>query len=207
MPVLAWHLRSLACNLKTNTSSSKWFLFNPLWPRQNGCHFTDAIFSWMKMFILRLKFHWSLFLRVLLTILQRWFRYWRGTIQETSHYLNQWWLVNQHIYGSLGLNELTYWGLNEIGWHFADKSYMHFIDWKHLKLYWCFNKCVPGDVIGDKSTLVEVMAWCHQAPSHCLYQCWHRFIMPYGITKTQWVKADGTIVMNEMRGAEDFVTK
>ena len=35
--------------------------------------FSNA-FSWMKMFELRLKFHWSLFLRVQLTIFQHWFR-------------------------------------------------------------------------------------------------------------------------------------
>ena len=32
------------------------------------------VFSWMKMFEFRLKFHWSLFLRVQLTIFQHWFR-------------------------------------------------------------------------------------------------------------------------------------
>ena len=31
-------------------------------------------FSWMKMLEFRLKFHWSLFLRVQLTIFQHWFR-------------------------------------------------------------------------------------------------------------------------------------
>ena len=35
--------------------------------------FSNA-FSWMKMFEYRLKFHWSLFLRVQLTISQHWFR-------------------------------------------------------------------------------------------------------------------------------------
>ena len=59
-----------------------WFL-NTLRPRQNGCHskmdaipqttFSNAI-SWMKMFEFRLKFHWSLFLKVQLTIFQHWFR-------------------------------------------------------------------------------------------------------------------------------------
>ena len=37
--------------------------------------FSDA-FPWMKNFIFWLKFHWSLFLRVHLTIIQHWFR-WR----------------------------------------------------------------------------------------------------------------------------------
>ena len=33
-----------------------------------------SAFSWMKMFEFRLKFHWSLFLRVQLTIFRHWFR-------------------------------------------------------------------------------------------------------------------------------------
>ena len=53
-------------------------------------------FLYMKMLKFWLKFHWSLFLRVQLTIFQHWFRY----------YLNQWWLVYWRIYASLGLNEL-----------------------------------------------------------------------------------------------------
>ena len=35
--------------------------------------FSDA-FSWMKIFVFWLKFHWNLFLRVQLTIFQHWFR-------------------------------------------------------------------------------------------------------------------------------------
>ena len=63
-------------------------------------------FSWMKMLEFRLKFHWSLFLRVQLTIFQHWFRKWLGADQATSHYLTQWWLAYRCIYASLGLNEL-----------------------------------------------------------------------------------------------------
>ena len=63
-------------------------------------------FPWMKMYEFRLKFHWSLFVRVQLTIYQHWFRWWLGADQATSHYLNQWWLVYWRIYASLGLNEL-----------------------------------------------------------------------------------------------------
>ena len=39
----------------------------------------------------------------------------------------------------------------------------------------------------DKSTLVQIMAWCHQATSHYLTQCWPRSKLPYGVTKSQWV--------------------
>ena len=43
------------------------------------------------------------------------------------------------------------------------------------------------DLTDDKSTLVQVMAWCHQATNHYLSQCWPRSPMPYGITRPQWV--------------------
>ena len=40
----------------------------------------------------------------------------------------------------------------------------------------------------NKSTLVQVMAWCHQATSHHLNQCWPRYMSSYNITKSQCVK-------------------
>ena len=44
------------------------------------------------------------------------------------------------------------------------------------------------DLTDCKSTLVQVMAWCRQATSHCLSQCWPIFMSPYGVTRPQWVK-------------------
>ena len=41
------------------------------------------------------------------------------------------------------------------------------------------------DVTDDQSTLVQVMAWCLQATSHYLSQCWPRSLSPYGITRPQ----------------------
>ena len=46
---------------------------------------------------------------------------------------------------------------------------------------------IPLDLTGDKSTLVQVMAWCRQATSHYLNQCWPRSLPPYGVTRPQWV--------------------
>ena len=43
------------------------------------------------------------------------------------------------------------------------------------------------DLTDDKSTLVQVMAWCRQATSHYLSQCWLRSLSPYGVTRPQWV--------------------
>ena len=43
------------------------------------------------------------------------------------------------------------------------------------------------DLTDDKSTLVQVMAWCRKATSHYLSQCWPRSLSPNGITRPQWV--------------------
>ena len=48
---------------------------------------------------------------------------------------------------------------------------------------------MPQDLTNDKSTLVQVMAWCREATSHYLNQCWPRSPMPYGITRPQWVNS------------------
>ena len=41
----------------------------------------------------------------------------------------------------------------------------------------------------DQSTLLQVMAWCHQAASHYLSQCWSGSLLPNGITRPQWVNS------------------
>ena len=47
---------------------------------------------------------------------------------------------------------------------------------------------MPQDLTDDQSTLVQVMAWCRQATSHYLSQCWPRSLLPYCVTRPQWVK-------------------
>ena len=44
------------------------------------------------------------------------------------------------------------------------------------------------DITDDKSTLVQLMACCHQVTSHYLNWCWPRSVSPYGITRSYWVK-------------------
>ena len=46
---------------------------------------------------------------------------------------------------------------------------------------------MPQDLTDDKSTLVQVMAWCRQATSRYLSQCWPRYLSPYGVSRPQWV--------------------
>ena len=45
----------------------------------------------------------------------------------------------------------------------------------------------PQDLTDDKSRLVQVMAWCHQATSHYLSQCWPSSLSPNGVTRPQRV--------------------
>ena len=57
---------------------------------------------------------------------------------------------------------------------------------------WCISSEIAlirmsFDLTDDKSTLVHVMAWCRQAASHYLNQCWPRSISPYGVDGPQWV--------------------
>ena len=52
---------------------------------------------------------------------------------------------------------------------------------------WNALKLMSLDFTDDQSTLVQVMAWCHQVTSQYLSQCWPRSLSPYGVTRSQWV--------------------
>ena len=43
------------------------------------------------------------------------------------------------------------------------------------------------DLTDEESTLVQVMAWCRQATSHYLSQCWPSSMSLYNVTRPQWV--------------------
>ena len=49
-------------------------------------------------------------------------------------------------------------------------------------------RSMPQDLTDGQSTLGQVMAWCRQATSHYLDQCWPRSVSPHGVTRPQWVK-------------------
>ena len=46
---------------------------------------------------------------------------------------------------------------------------------------------MPQGLTDDESTLVQAMAWCLQATSHYLSQCWLNSLSPYGVASAQWV--------------------
>ena len=49
---------------------------------------------------------------------------------------------------------------------------------------------MPLDLTADKSTVVQVMAWCRQATRNYLGQCWPRSMSPNGVTRPQWVDVE-----------------
>ena len=91
-----------------------------------------------------------------------------------------------------GRSHLHYLNLFSIGRCVCDFKYVNF---KHnfgivilsievtITLEWMLEDLVDG-----KSTLVQVMAWCHQAWSHYQNQYWPRSLRPYDLTKPQLVK-------------------
>ena len=46
---------------------------------------------------------------------------------------------------------------------------------------------IPENLTYEKSTLAQVMAWCHQVTSCYFSQCWSRSVSPFGVTKPNCV--------------------
>ena len=85
--------------------------------------------------------------------------------------LISWGCVHLRWCGSL--EDYTLWSLVNGGWGISSEN---------------SHRWMPLDLTDDKSKLVQVMAWCRQATSHYLSQCWPRSMSPNGITGPQWVK-------------------
>ena len=56
---------------------------------------------------------------------------------------------------------------------------------------------IPQNTTDDKSTLVQVMAWCRHATSHYMSQRSPRSLSPYGVTTPQWVKENALVQNNQ----------
>ena len=74
------------------------------------------------------------------------------------------------------------------------KDICKYIFLKQEKLYIMFHislnmlKYVPWVSFGNQSVVVQIMACSLAGSSHYLIQYWTRFMMPWGVTKSQWVK-------------------
>ena len=90
---------------------------------------------------------------------------------------------NRHIFKTLQFIILTHWSPGRFQFNFRKVIFKLTLmngGWGisyEIALRW-----MPQDLTDDKSTLVQVMAWCHQAISHYLSQCWPRSMSPYGVS-------------------------
>ena len=66
---------------------------------------------------------------------------------------------------------------------------------------------MPQHLTDHFSTLVQVMAWCRQATSHYLGQCWPRSMLPYCVTRPQWVKTDNVTTTKQSTNKKSLFTQ
>ena len=66
---------------------------------------------------------------------------------------------------------------------------------------------IPQEFTDNKSTSVQVMAWCRQAAIHYLSQCWHRSMSPYGVTRPQWVQARSLQYSRDWYGVDPIILR
>ena len=116
--------------------------FNTLRLRQNYCRFSEdiskCIFSNENVCIL-LKISLEFVPKVRIDNIPALVRLWLGADQETADYLNYWWLVYGRIYASLGLNELTHWGLvTPFGDLDLGQRWLRYwlVAWRHQAITW-----------------------------------------------------------------------
>ena len=131
-------------------------------------HLPDVLSSWPSIF---LTFHlpdvpspWrSIFLTFHLPMAARYWLFCRNSLVDSLAPGKFEWNFRHVIFKQILLND---------GWGISCE----------IALIW-----ISLDFADDQSTLVQVMAWCHQATSHYLSQCWPRSLSPYGVTRPQWV--------------------
>ena len=142
---------------------------NTLRLRQNGRHFADAIFK----FIFLNEKWWNWNKNSLKNVPY-------GKIDNKSVLVEvmAWCLIGNKSLSELmltkmessGHNELTHWPLGELNANGIFNLVLLIVIFRSSHdnaLRW-----IPQDLTDDKSTLVQVMAWCRQAASHYLSQCW-----------------------------------
>ena len=92
------------------------------------------------------------------------------------------------IGGAQSTASLTHWPL---GWlkEILDKKFSRWFQWLVAGVLSNCPQWIALNLTDNKSTLVQVTAWCRQATSHYLSQWWPRSLSPYGVTRPQWVNS------------------
>ena len=143
---------------------------------------SDA-FSWMKNFAFWLKFHWRLFLR------SNW--------QQSSIGWDNGLALNRRQ-AIIWINaDPIYWRMCGTRGRWVNsfvpqrcESNFKSVIFNPTSWIWFLSHLheitlgrTPKELNDDKSTLVQVMVWFHQATSHYLIQCWPKYLLPYGVTR------------------------
>ena len=58
---------------------------------------------------------------------------------------------------------------------------------------------IPTEIRKIRHALAQVMAWCHQSPSHYMTQCQLGYLALYGVTGLRYVNSSG--VLSRCKGA------
>ena len=85
-----------------------------------------------------------------------------------SAYIRPWYClgVSRHIY-------VTHCHLGDVVLFFFNYNIRaHYREWYLRQFLWIGLRWMLLNLTNDKSTLIQVMAWCRQATSHYLSQCW-----------------------------------
>ena len=105
---------------------------------------------------------------------------------------NQRWFEKQQARPKMTIISISYggWTFKIKMWPFLKLVNFKLISTMNILCIFCeiAIRWMPQHLTDHKSTLVQVMAWCRQAPSHYLYQCWPRSLSPRNVTRPRWVK-------------------
>ena len=93
------------------------------------------------------------------------------------------------------VNELAHLSPRNCGDNFKSILFKLFIQNSRLGAHSKSARWMPQNLISEKPTPVQVMAWCHQATSHYLDQCCPRSLMPYRIISPWWVHLEKSSIM------------
>ena len=98
---------------------------------------------------------------------------------DPSIFQNAWMLLN-HFYHKLNFNSLV---PRRCSCNFKLVIFKHISRIDILRISFEIALIWMSQYLtDDQSTLVQVMAWCHQATSHYLSKCWPRSLTPYDVT-------------------------
>ena len=132
--------------------------------------------NFYKKLYYRSRVMWKIWLRYSHTFYQRYNHVGMNGKPVTLH--------QEHQYGNIlpcqTYDALTHWSL---GCDFINSIFnLAFLIGIVISSYENALRWLPWDLMDDKSTLVQIMAWCRQATSHYLSQCWPRSMSPNGVT-------------------------